>query len=54
MIERLAGAGVVGGASYDALVALEAEAHGQTLLTLDRRAHTTYQRLGIAFEVLAT
>ncbi|MDQ3850552.1 MAG: hypothetical protein M3296_08065 [Actinomycetota bacterium] len=53
MLERLAGAGVVGGASYDGLVALEAHAHGRTLLTLDQRAQSTYRRLGVAFIAIA-
>ena len=50
--ERLADAGVLGGATYDGLVALEAAAHDQTLLTLDTRARSTYGRLGIAFELI--
>jgi hypothetical protein len=45
----LAGAGVAGGAAYDGLVALEAAAHGETLLTLDRRAQVTYRRVGAPF-----
>lgn len=49
LLETLAAAGVSGGSSYDGLVALEARAHGQKLLTLDRRAHSTYRRLGIDF-----
>jgi predicted nucleic acid-binding protein len=49
VLERLAAAGVLGGATYDGLVALEAHAHGRTLLTLDERAQATYQRLGVAF-----
>lgn len=53
LLERLALAGVVGGAANDGLVALEANAHGRTLLTLDRRAQATYQRLGVAFRVIA-
>lgn len=53
VLERLAGAGVLGGASYDGLVALEAKAHGRTLLTLDERAQATYQRLGVAFRAIA-
>jgi hypothetical protein len=52
LLERLAGAGVFGGASYDGLVALEADAHGHGLLTLDRRAQSVYQRLGVAFSVI--
>ncbi len=53
VLRTLAGAGVFGGATYDGLVGLEAAAHGRTLLTLDRRAQSTYQRLGIAFRVIA-
>jgi toxin FitB len=49
----LAGAGVFGGATYDGLVALEAAAHGRTLLTLDQRAQLTYRRLGVAFRDIA-
>lgn len=52
LLERLAAAGVFGGASYDGLVALEADAHGETLLTLDARAQRTYQRLGVAFQLV--
>jgi toxin FitB len=48
----LAGAGVIGGASYDGLVALEARAHGEPLLSLDRRAQETYRRLGVPFEAV--
>ncbi len=52
LLQTLAGAGVYGGASYDGLVALEASAHAQTLLTLDDRARSTYQRLGAEFTVI--
>ena len=52
LLTRLADAGVFGGASYDALVALEAEAHGRELLTLDERAQQTYRRLGVPFRVI--
>jgi hypothetical protein len=38
--------------SGDGLVALEAAAHGQTLLTLDERAQATYRRPGIDFRVI--
>jgi toxin FitB len=54
LLKRLDGAGIIGGAGYDGLVALEAAAHGHTLLTLDARAQTTYQRLGVGFSVIAT
>jgi hypothetical protein len=53
VIATLAGAGVAGGAAYDGLVALEATAHDQDLLTLDRRAQDAYQRLGATFQVIA-
>jgi len=52
LLDRLASADVYGGASYDALVALEAHAHDRPLLTLDRRAQQTYRRLGVRFEVV--
>ena len=51
VLARLADAGVFGGATYDGLVALETDAHDQTLLTLDERAQLTYQRLGVAYVV---
>jgi len=53
VVQTLAAAGVFGGASYDGLVALETQAHGETLLTIDERAQSTYQRLGIAFSVIS-
>jgi hypothetical protein len=52
VLDRLSGAGVFGGAAHDALVGLEAAAHGEVLLTLDERARTTYQRLGVAYRAL--
>jgi hypothetical protein len=53
LVATLAAAGVLGGASYDGLVALEAATHEQPLLTLDRRAQETYQRLGVAIRLIA-
>jgi hypothetical protein len=50
LLPTLAAAGVLGGATYDGVVALEAQAHDEPLLTLDRRAQETYRRLGVAFE----
>jgi predicted nucleic acid-binding protein len=52
ILRELASGGIIGGASYDGLVALEAKAHGRTLLTLDVRAQFTYQRLGAPFRVI--
>jgi hypothetical protein len=54
LLATLAGAGVLGGSSYDGLVALEATAHGRTLLTLDRRAQDAYRRLGVPFHVIGS
>ena len=42
----LAGAGVAGGAVYDALVALAAVAHEVRLATRDARARPTYEAVG--------
>jgi hypothetical protein len=52
VLRTLAAAGVGGGASYDGLVALEARAHDEILLTRDARAQDTYRRLGAAFRVV--
>jgi hypothetical protein len=52
LLGRLAAAGVYGGASYDGLVALEADAHEEALITLDVRAQRTYQRLGVRFKTI--
>ena len=53
MVRQLASAGVAGGAAHDGLVAATARHHSLLLLTLDRRARTTYEALGAAFEMLA-
>lgn len=45
--------GVAGGAVYDASIAFAASEHGGTLVTLDRRAVRTYERVGADFEILA-
>lgn len=52
IVNRLAESGISGGAVYDALVGLTAAHHSLTLLTLDRRAESTYKRLGIDYELL--
>jgi hypothetical protein len=52
LLGRMADAGVSGGATYDGVVALEAAAHGRTLVTLDERAETTYRRLGVQYDVI--
>lgn len=50
--ERLAACGVDGGAVYDGLIALTAQASGAELVTLDRRALTTYARCGAPARLL--
>lgn len=45
-------AGIRGGAVYDGLVALVAAEHGLQLLSLDRRAETTYRACGVAYRLL--
>lgn len=44
---------ILGGAVYDALIAATAREAGALLLTLDRRASTVYQRLGVEYRLLA-
>lgn len=50
VIAELGRRGIVGGAVYDALIAATATAHGATLVSHDRRAQATYERLGVAYE----
>jgi hypothetical protein len=50
LIETLVAKGITGGATYDALVATVALEAGATLLTCDRRAQSTYERLGTRIE----
>jgi toxin FitB len=45
--------GVVGGAVYDALVALAAKENGATLATRDARARGTYDAVGVKLVVVA-
>ena len=52
IVDRLAAAGIPGGASYDGLIGLTAEASGEELLTRDARAAATYERLGVQFRLL--
>lgn len=46
--------GIAGGALYDALVAATAREAGMALLTLDRRAVTTYQLLSVHYRLLGS
>ena len=49
---KLADAGVVGGATYDGLVALAALEHDAMLATRDARAKATYDVLGVRTELV--
>ena len=50
----LADRGLRGGQVYDALVAATAASRGAKLLTLDRRAASTYRAVGVDVELLAS
>jgi predicted nucleic acid-binding protein len=47
LLDRLAGLSIYGGAVYDAIVAVTADHHGRPLLSCDRKAARTYDRLGV-------
>lgn len=47
LVERFARLSIAGGAVYDGMVAATAAHHGYRLLSCDRRAAATYDRLGI-------
>ncbi len=53
LLRRLVGAGRIGGAVYDGLVALTARRSGATLVTADRRAAAVYETIGVEFRLLA-
>ena len=53
LLRRLSAAGIRGGATYDALIAATAAAEGATLVTCDRRALGTYERIGVDVELVA-
>lgn len=53
LLEELASLGIAGGATYDALVAATARAADAELVTIDRRAAITYERLRVRFRLLA-
>ncbi len=47
LVERLVEVSITGGAVYDALVGLTASTSGQALLSCDRRAARTYEKLDV-------
>jgi predicted nucleic acid-binding protein len=49
---RLAAAGVSGGATYDALIALTALEHDLELISRDKRAERTYRALNVPYELI--
>ena len=49
---EMAQLGIAGGAVYDALVGATARAHGLPLLSRDRRARATYEKLGVDVRLL--
>jgi predicted nucleic acid-binding protein len=52
LVARLARLSIAGGAVYDAMVAATAAHHGYHLLSCDRRAASTYDRIGVEVEYL--
>ena len=52
LIDAAVADGITGGAVYDAIVAATAREAGATLLTLDRRAIPTYERLGTDYRLI--
>lgn len=52
LVPTMGSSGVSGGAVYDALVAATAMHHGFRLLTRDRRARTTYDRIGVDYDLV--
>jgi predicted nucleic acid-binding protein len=52
LISRFARLSIAGDAVYDAMVATTAAHHGYRLLSCDRRAASTYDRLGVEVEYL--
>lgn len=48
---ELAAAGIAGGATYDAMIALAAREYGAILVTRDLRAKPTYEALGARVEL---
>jgi predicted nucleic acid-binding protein len=53
LLDTLRDLGVMGGASYDAVIGLTAAHHGRDLLTLDLRARRTYDLVGVRTRFLS-
>lgn len=52
-LSRLHSLRISGGAVYDGIIALTASSLRATLLTLDKRASTTYVKCGVKFQLLS-
>lgn len=52
LVERVVKVGIRGGAIYDALIAATVAQAGAVLLTRDRRALPTYERMGVRCELV--
>jgi predicted nucleic acid-binding protein len=53
LLDQVSGAGISGGAVYDALIGATARHAKATLLTRDRRATAVYEKLGVLYELIA-
>jgi len=53
LIAEFAEAGIVGGAVFDGLVSATARACGCRLVSCDRRAQPTYERLGVDYTIVS-
>jgi predicted nucleic acid-binding protein len=53
LLATVAASHILGGPTYDALIAFTAAEHQATLMSLDQRAAATYQAIGVTVEQLA-
>jgi predicted nucleic acid-binding protein len=54
LLATVAASHILGGPAYDALIAFTAAEHQATLMSLDQRAATTYEAVGVTVEQLAS
>lgn len=52
LLNRLSGAAMTGGATYDAMIATTAKHFGYGIVSMDRRATRTYESVGVEFTLL--
>jgi hypothetical protein len=53
LLATVAASQILGGPTYDALIAFTAAEHQATLMSLDQRAAATYEAIGVTVEQLA-